>query len=132
MLMTRNVFQFGDTYWKQNDGTAMGSPPAPTYENISFALYKILFLPLYTSVILYYKQYIDDIFCIWKPDPDVIKNNTLWNKFKKDLNGWYGLTWDEPQPSKSVVFLDITLMLQNNKIHSTLYKKLNMHLYIPP
>ena len=49
------------------------------------------------------------------------------------MNGWYGLTWEEPQPKSSVVFLDVTLTLQNNKIHSNLYeKKLNMHLYIPP
>ena len=36
LLMTNNVFQFGDTYWLQKVGTAMGAPPAPPWDTIFF------------------------------------------------------------------------------------------------
>lgn len=49
ILMKHNVFQFGDTFWLQLEGTAMGAPLAPTYANISFALYEILFIPKYNN-----------------------------------------------------------------------------------
>ena len=29
LLMTNNVFKFGDTYWLQKVGTSMGAPPSP-------------------------------------------------------------------------------------------------------
>ena len=36
LLMTRNVFQFGDTFWKQKDGTAMGPHNACSYTTNSY------------------------------------------------------------------------------------------------
>ena len=38
LLMTNNVFQFGDNYWIQKVGTAMGAPPAPPWAKISFGI----------------------------------------------------------------------------------------------
>ena len=54
-LMTHNVFQFGDTFWHQERGTAMGAPPAPTYANMSFATHEASFMSKYKESILYYE-----------------------------------------------------------------------------
>ena len=133
LLNRHNVFQIGDTFWHQQNGTAMGAPPAPTYANISFATYEKVFLPKYRDYIIYYKRYIDDIFAIWKRHKDATINNNMWTSFIHDLNNWHGLKWDTPVPSQTVEFLDVVLTIENNKITSTLFeKKLNRHLYIPP
>ena len=40
LLMTNNVFQFGDTYWLQKVGTAMGAPPVPPWATIFFGIHE--------------------------------------------------------------------------------------------
>ena len=39
LLMTNNVSQFGDTYWLQKVGTAMGASPAPSWTTIFFGIH---------------------------------------------------------------------------------------------
>ena len=42
------------------------------------------------------------------------------------------MEWEISERTNSVQFLDLTLTIKNNRIHSTLYKKpLNLHLYLP-
>jgi hypothetical protein len=38
--MDNNIFTFGDTYWFQLQGTAMGIPEAPLYSIQSFGQYE--------------------------------------------------------------------------------------------
>jgi hypothetical protein len=54
--MTHDVFKFGDTFWVQLSGTAMGAPPAPNYATLYF--------PQHLNL-LYYGRYIDDGLGIW-------------------------------------------------------------------
>ena len=39
IVFQNNFFKFGDTYWKQVSGTAMGTPPAPPWATIFFTLH---------------------------------------------------------------------------------------------
>ena len=49
LIMTKNVFKFGDTWWQQTVGTAMGTPCACTYATIFFAYFeRTHLLPRYT------------------------------------------------------------------------------------
>ena len=91
IIMTNNIFQFGDTVWKQNDGTAMGAPPAPTYANASFATHEDSFLDKYNKFLLFYKRYIDDIFGIWVPSDNSNEDALAWDNYKKDLDSFHGL-----------------------------------------
>ena len=62
IVMQNNVFQFGDTYWLQLIGTAMGTPPAPAYANLAYAIHENPIMKKYAGNLVCYKRYIDDIF----------------------------------------------------------------------
>ena len=131
--MKNSVFQFGDTFWLQKKGTAMGTPPAPTYANLFFAIHENRILPKYSTNIRTYKRYIDDIFGIWIPSNNITDDAIQWNKFTKDIDEYHGLKWIFSPKSTQVDFLDITISIQNNEIRTTLFEKsLNLYLYIPP
>ena len=66
LVMRNNIFQFGDTYWLQTSGTAMGTPPAPPYANLFFAIHENRFVRKYPQLACY-KRFIDDIIGIWVP-----------------------------------------------------------------
>mmetsp|Transcript_16444 Transcript_16444/g.19507 ORF Transcript_16444/g.19507 Transcript_16444/m.19507 type:complete len:130 (-) Transcript_16444:305-694(-) len=70
IVMQNNVFQFGDTYWLQLIGTAMGTPSAPAYANLAYAIHENPIMKKYAGNLVCYKRYIDDIFGIWDHGTD--------------------------------------------------------------
>lgn len=134
MIMTRNVFQFGDTFWHQLSGTAMGAPPAPSYATVSYGTFEEVFLDEYTDNLAFYRRYIDDIFGIWICDPDPIIDEHRWTTFQSRLNDWHGTTWIASPRSHEATFLDVTLTLRaDHTISCSLFEKpQNLHLYLPP
>jgi hypothetical protein len=133
MIMTRNVFQFGDTFWKQLNGTAMGAPPAPSYATLSFGTHEETLLDEFDAQLAYYRRYIDDVLGVWCCHPDPIQDDILWTQFGARLNSWHGLQWIVSERTNVVDFLDLTLTLHETSISCTLFEKLqNLHLYLPP
>ena len=49
IVMKNNVFMYGDTYWFQRTGTAMGAPPAGMYATLFYANYKKKIVPKYSA-----------------------------------------------------------------------------------
>jgi hypothetical protein len=126
--MRCNVFQFGDTYWQQLCGTAMGTPPAMVYATLYFAIHELAMPNCLQRCLATYKRYIDDGIGIWlSTDP------TLWAYFKDWINSFGALKWTFTEPPLSVDYLDITICIDpTGSIQTTLFEKLlNLYLYLP-
>ena len=133
IVMCNNMFQFGDTFWIQLTGTAMGAPPAPTYATLAFGTHEENFLPDHEAHLVYYGRYIDDVFGIWHHHPDPALDTQLWTRFTTDLQAYDGLIWELSDRLPSINYLDIQITIQDSRITTDLYTKaLNLHLYLPP
>ena len=126
-VMNSNIFSFGDLYFLQISGTAMGTIVAVRYATIYCASHEEEhIIPKYQNQLLYFRRFIDDIFIIWRPGR--YNHNTL----QQDLN--FGkLRWIVSPPSSSVDFLDLTIEIDSRgHIKTKTYEKpLNLHLYLP-
>ena len=144
-IMKNNIFMFGDTYWLQKAGTAMGTPPAPDYATLYFALWEIEIIRKYDEL-KYYSRYIDDGLGIWSQLSPKAMDEQRWNEFQKEINSfgkdhtffqqnpnYKPLEWEFSPRSSTAIFLDLTINIKDKKIATTIFeKKLNLHLYIPP
>ena len=130
LVMTMNIFKFGDTWWKQIIGTAMGTSCACVYATIFFAYYeRTSLLPVFEDNLVLYVRYIDDIFLVWKET-----QRNQFKNFTKSLNDQCKLTWVTEKLCTSVNFLDLTIMLDRNagRFWTRTYQKdMNLFLYIP-
>ena len=79
IVMRNNLFSFGDTFWLQKSGTAMGTPPAPDYATLFFAIHEEDFLPKFPQL-SFYRRFLDDVFSTWVPLPS--------NSADEDLRAW--------------------------------------------
>jgi hypothetical protein len=133
ILMRNNIFQFGDTFWHQKQGTAMGTPPAPPYATLYFAIHELNFVPRHDSSLLDYSRYIDDVLGVWfhHPDPETDRQNFL--ALQDSMNGFGKLKWEFTPLGKTVHFMDLVLRVTPRGIETSIYEKpLNLYLYIPP
>ena len=145
LVMRNNVFCFGDTYFLQTSGTAMGTPPAPTYATLYFAIWEATVVPEFPELQLY-TRYIDDCYGMWTHATNTDLDTNRWTLFQNRMNAFgtnhhffhsnqhfRPLTWEFEERSNEVIFLDLRISILNGHINTTIYEKpLNLHLYIPP
>jgi hypothetical protein len=136
LVMSHNVFRFGDTYWVQRTGTAMGTPPAPMYATLYFAIHELVVVSEFRRELPFYGRYIDDVLGLWRPDRllSADADRERFELFQKRLNEFGQLRWTFSERALSVDFLDLTItILPNGRIDSCLFEKaLNLYLYLPP
>lgn len=132
IVMNNNIFKFGDTFWWQKTGTAMGTPLAPSYATLYFAIHELTFVHKFPDL-LYYRRYLDDTLCIWKNTICTTPSDTF-EEFNNSMNDYGQLRWTSTPLSDQVDFLDITITQNNDGTFDTdLYEKaLNTYLYLPP
>ena len=124
LLMENLYFRFGDVYYKQISGSAMGVPPAPDYANIFYGIHELAFLPEFEEFLAAYHRFIDDIFGIWIPHSDPAIDKDRWNCFKATVNGYYDLEWVFVERSKQVDFMDLTITITDGKISTNTFRPL--------
>ena len=130
LIMKNNLFQFGNTYWLQTDGTAMGVSPSCSYATLYYSAHEQFLLRKYPEI-LFFRRYIDDIFSIWVPTST--NDDLRWSSFTHDLNLCGKLRWEASERSKSINFLDLTITIEDNfQLSTRLFEKVeNLYLYLP-
>eukprot|EP00956_Cyclotella_meneghiniana_P007749 scaffold10339_cov41-Cyclotella_meneghiniana.AAC.5 len=133
LVFRSNYFKFGDLYCHQKSGPAMGTPPAPPWATITFAIHEEKILQKWLKLLPFYLRFIDDGIGVWRVDADPAVFQQQWAEFKSDMQQWYGLTWTFTEPSNTVDFMDLTISIVDGKIETTIFEKSqNLYLYIPP
>jgi hypothetical protein len=134
IIMTLNIFTFGDTTWIQDRGTAMDSPPPrPPQANLYYALKELDLLPKFEDNLALYTRFIDNVLGLWLPT-DPATDAERWEEFIAQMNcPVFGLEWVVSPQSMEVDNMDLNIKIQDNKIVTSLFEKAsNHHLYIPP
>ena len=133
--MRNNIIKFGDVYVKQISGTGMGKPPAPSWANCVEGIHELATLPKYSSVVTFYKRYIDDVFGVWLPPDGCTKDidDRLWTDFQAEVNSKC-LTWEFSARQMKAQFLNIDFQIESSgKISTRTFEKpMALHLFIPP
>ena len=120
LVMTMNIFTFGDLTLKQSNGTAMGTPPAPYYATIYYGIHEEKFLPHHAQRVIFYRRFIDDVIGIWCPHNNHEQDALEWDNFKNKMNAFPGLTWEFSERAKTIDFMDMTISInKSNKIETT-------------
>jgi hypothetical protein len=133
IVMTRNVFEFGDSSWLQKNGTAMGTAAACIYAEIYYSYHEetSILAPTHNHQLLFLARYIDDAFMIQDVEPGSL------DRLVEDFNSFgpegKRLQWEFTVPSREVNFLDLTISVNENGRVSfrTFQKPMNLHLFIP-
>lgn len=132
LIMRFNIFNFGDSYFLQKIGTAMGTSCAVQFANLYFGWHEQeSILPEFQERLgrlFYHARFVDDVFLIWIGGADA-----EWNRLTSSFNNFGILKWTSLELGTSVDFLDLTLTIKGNRIVTkTFQKKDNPYLYIPP
>lgn len=133
LIMKRNIFRFGDTFWKQQNGAAMGTSCAVNYAFLYMGLLEMLTLIKdFEQWMIFYSRFIDDGLGIWLTNRPGSAH--AWEDFKNRLNNWGTLKWTNTGLVNSLEFLDLTVTINaTNCLEFKTYRKpMNLHLYLPP
>ena len=127
-ILRNNYFQFEGHMYKQEHGTAMGTPMAPTIANLFMGWLEKRMLeesPVHINDNMW-KRYIDDIFLLWQASQEELET------FCKHINSFHQtIKFTVQSSSKSIPFLDILIQLEDSFIITELFTKpTDTHAYL--
>jgi len=122
-ILTNNFICFDENVYLQIEGTAMGTPMAPTYAIIF--MYAIERHHIQNA--LFYVRYIDDIFAIFNSE---LHSHAFVTSFNTVIPG--RLQLESTTHGEEGIFLDVKFKLTNGLLSYELYQKpQNSFAYIP-
>jgi len=122
--LSNNYVRFGQRFYKQNQGIAMGSRMAPPLAIIFMDAIESMMLSSAELQPVIYMRYIDDIFGIWTHGPDSLDTFfDFLNNFHPSLK--FTIERSDHSDKKQIPFLDTLIKLEENG-------SLTTELYIKP
>ena len=127
LVLTLNRFSFGDNYYKQINGVAMGTKMGPSYANLFVGFTENKFFSnCHGPKPDLYKHYIDD--CVGATS----SSREELNQFINSVNSFHPAlkyTWEIS--ANSLAFLNIKLCLNDNGLFTSVhYKPTDSHKYL--
>ncbi|CAJ0957188.1 unnamed protein product [Ranitomeya imitator] len=119
-ILRRNYFLFGDDYYQQLRGTAMGSNVAPTYANIYMAVLEdqYVYVSRFWPQVRAWWRYIDDVFVVWEGHLSELLD------FHQELNNIFPeLSFTITHSQEQVQFLDTLVYKVGSSLKTDLYVK---------
>ena len=112
-------FLFDGKYYDQTDGVAMGSPLAPILANIFMGFHEQNWINDYDNAKpLFYRRYVDDIFCVFRDENDAMLFFDYINKQHNNITFTYETEHDNKLP-----FLDVLLTKSHDACVTSTYHK---------
>lgn len=119
--LTHNYFNFDGEFYLQIQGTAMGANFAPSYANLAMGYWEEHYISHnnpYSSYIVFFGRYIDDLIVIWDGPIDSITS------FVDHCNhNPYGLSFTHVSDPNCLAFLDLELSHVDESIIAKNYIK---------
>ena len=111
---------FNGQYYQQIDGVAMGSPLGPTLANIFLCYYERSWLEECPGEYrpLYFKRYVDDIFCLFQNDSHIECFHAYLNSRHPNMNFTF-----EVERSDCLPFLDVHVFRSEGQFMTSVYRK---------
>ena len=112
-------FLFNNEIYDQTDGVAMGSPLGRALANLFMGYHENKRLNSEeNSTVLFYKRYVDDIFCLFKCETDAERFLTFLNRQHPNIKFTI-----EKEKNNQLPFLDILNDSSSNKLVTSVYRK---------
>ena len=124
IVLKNNVFEFDGTFYKQLQGTAMGTKLAPAYANIFMGNLEHNILSHAPKKPSFYRRYIDDILILWPHSQEDLNNFLLaMNDFHPSIK------FTSEFDMNKITFLDLNIYKGPNFLST---KKLDIETHIKP
>ena len=117
LVLNKNYFRFGNNYYKQIRGTAMGTRMAPSYANLCMGKLEETFMASQPLQPLCWYRFIDDIFMLW------IHGEVALSQFLDRLNDQFTIKFTWEISDRQVTFLDVEVYLEHGNLRTDVHIK---------